>query len=52
MVSVAVPNFVASEVEVAVMVTFPVVLGAVNIPEEVIVPAEAVQLTVEFVLEH
>lgn len=52
MVSDAVPDFVASAVEVAVTVTVPVVLGAVNIPEELIVPAEAVHVTDEFVLEH
>jgi small basic protein len=45
--TVAVPDLVVSWVEVAVMVTVPAVLGAVRSPEELIVPALALQLTAE-----
>jgi hypothetical protein len=43
---VAVPDFVASHVDVAVMVAVPAPIG-VNVPEAVIVPSVAVQLTAE-----
>jgi len=46
-VTVAVPHMVVSCVEVAVMVTEPALLGAVNSPKELIVPALAPQLTAE-----
>jgi hypothetical protein len=39
------PNFVESAAEVAVIVTDPAVLGAVNTPEVDTVPAEALQVT-------
>jgi hypothetical protein len=44
-VTVAVPDFVASAAEVAVMVTDPAAFPAVNTPAAEIVPAEAVQFT-------
>jgi hypothetical protein len=44
-VMVAVPDLVASCVEVAVTVTVPAVPGAVKSPEELIVPALALQVT-------
>jgi 2-keto-3-deoxy-6-phosphogluconate aldolase len=45
-VTLALPNFVESWVEVAVMFAVPVLEG-VNTPAEVIVPPVAVQATVE-----
>ena len=45
-VTVPVPNFVASCVEVAVMVAVPAPVG-VKTPEEVIVPPVAAQVTAE-----
>jgi hypothetical protein len=42
----AVPDFVASSVDVAVIVAVPVAVG-VNTPEEVIVPSDAAQVTAE-----
>jgi len=45
--TVAVPDLLVSWVDVAATVTLPVVLGAVNRPDELIVPALAVQVTVE-----
>jgi hypothetical protein len=46
-VTVVLPAFVVSCVEVAVTVTLPAVLGAVKRPEELTVPALAPQVTVE-----
>ncbi|HMD99764.1 MAG TPA: hypothetical protein VKM93_20850 [Terriglobia bacterium] len=46
-VTVVVPDFVVSCIDVAVMVTVLAVAGAVNNPEELIVPALALQETVE-----
>ena len=46
-VMVAVPDLLASCVEVAVTVTVPAVLGAVRRPDELIVPALALQVTTE-----
>jgi hypothetical protein len=45
--TVVVPDLVASWVDVAVTVTFPAASGAVNRPDELIVPALALQVTVE-----
>jgi hypothetical protein len=42
-----VPVLVVSSVDVAVTLTVPAVTGAVSIPEELIVPALADQVTVE-----
>lgn len=46
-VTVAVPDLVGSCDEVAVTVTVPAALGAVRTPDELIVPALAVQVTEE-----
>jgi hypothetical protein len=45
--TVAVPDLVASCIDVAVTITLPAVLGAVKSPEELTVPALAPQVTVE-----
>jgi small basic protein len=45
--TVAVPDLVVSCVDVAVTVTLPAVLGAVRSPDELMVPALALQVTVE-----
>jgi hypothetical protein len=45
--TVVLPDLPASCVDVAVTVTVPAVAGAVNIPEELTVPALALQVTVE-----
>jgi len=46
-VTVAVPDLLVSCADVAVTVTLPAVLEAVRSPEELIVPALALQLTLE-----
>lgn len=46
-VTFAVPDLVVSCIDVAVTVTLPAVLGAVRSPDELIVPALALQVTVE-----
>jgi hypothetical protein len=46
-VTVAVPDLVVSWTDVAVTVTVPAVAGAVNAPEELIVPALADHVTDE-----
>jgi small basic protein len=45
--TVAVPDLVVSCVDVAVTVTLPAVLGAVRSADELMVPALALQVTVE-----
>jgi hypothetical protein len=45
--TVAVPDLVVSCVDVAVTVTLPAALGAVRSPDELMVPALALQVTVE-----
>jgi hypothetical protein len=45
--TVAVPDLLVSCVDVAVTVMLPAVPGAVRSPDELIVPALAVQVTVE-----
>jgi hypothetical protein len=45
--TVAVPDLVASCIDVAVTITLPAVLGAVKSPEELTVPALAPQVTAE-----
>jgi small basic protein len=45
--TIAVPDLLVSCVDVAVTVTLPAVLGAVRTPDELIVPALALQVTVE-----
>ena len=46
-VIVAVPDLDVSSVDVAVIVTEPALLGAVKTPDELIVPALALQVTAE-----